>query len=166
MFAPFEAYRRFQSPFALRLIEAFTTHQNAGKPELVVVYENYPGAVRLGEHLKAARPDEYMRHIACWVAQLVYMLWTVHQADLALDEMLRVESLILPPSQQKYVNNDGAKDRLIASSRIVFCGMGLMDLLITASAARLGPSQGNLSDRQVFEERWHTANLILLGQRL
>lgn len=153
MFASFEAYRRFQSPFSLRLIEAFTTHQNAGKPELVVVYENHPGAVRLGEHLKAARPDEYMRHVPCWVAQLVYMLWAAHQADLALDEMFRMESLILPPSQQKYVNNDGVEGCSIVSPRIVFCGMGLMDLLMAASAAKLGSSQGSLSDRQVFDGR-------------
>lgn len=94
LFAPFESYRRFQSPFCLRPVEAFTMHQGGGA-QLVIVYENNPGACKLSELIKALRPDDYVRFISGWVSQLICLLHSAHRAGLAFDDILCIDNLLV-----------------------------------------------------------------------
>lgn len=101
VFACFENYRRFYSPFAAKLVESFTTHQMA-RADLVFVYENYPGAMKLLEAIKATRSEEVSKNIQSWICQLVCLLFSAHSHGLALDSILKVDNLLLPSSNEKY----------------------------------------------------------------
>jgi hypothetical protein len=102
-FAAFDAYRRFESPFIVRLQEAFTTHQLGGA-DLVVVYENHPGAVKLEGCSHSLRGDTYAQHVFLWIGQLLWMLHSVHQAGLCLDKLLCMNNLLLSVALDRCAN--------------------------------------------------------------
>jgi hypothetical protein len=158
VFATFDALRRFQCPYVARLLEGFTTHavSTNGSPGLALIYECFPGAIRLVDLVKAARPDEYVRHVPVWIAQVLYLIWSVHQSGLACDDVLRIENFILPPGNQK----------------IVLTGFGLVEVLNLASNTSPGSVSGTsgvdaaptLADRQVinFHSKWDSPSYNLL----
>lgn len=100
-FSSFDSYRRLDSPFIVKLNEAFTTHQ-LGEADLVVVYENHPGAIKFEVASSYLRGDAYVLHIQTWISQLLCMIWTVHQAGLSLDSILCMENLTLTISMDRY----------------------------------------------------------------
>ncbi|PJF17768.1 PAB-dependent poly(A)-specific ribonuclease subunit PAN3 [Paramicrosporidium saccamoebae] len=105
VFAAVDAYRRFESPFIARFVEAFSTRQLGGS-DLVTVYEASPGAVKLERASRLLKSDRLDTHIQNWIGQLLWMLHSVHRAGLCMDKILCMENIVLPTSMERIISKD------------------------------------------------------------
>lgn len=100
-FGALDEYRRIVSPFVAKFIEAFTTHE-LGQADLVVVYANYPGAMKLASALEFVKSERLYSQAQLWIQQLLCLLHSVHKAGLALGKALSLDNLIVPVSFERY----------------------------------------------------------------
>lgn len=99
-FAAFDEFRRIDSPFVAKFIEAFTTHE-MGQADLVVVYANHPGAIKLESALDFVKSERLYRQAQLWIQQLLYLQYSVHKAGLTLGKIFSINNIIVPVSFEK-----------------------------------------------------------------
>lgn len=129
IFASIDSFRRFENPFVLRLVESFSTRQ-LGDADLVVVYENLPGAMKLECACQLLRSDQSTLYLQNWIGQLLWAMYSVHRAGLCFDKILCIDNILVAVSLQ----------------RVAILGVGIIDLL---NVARKKPYSGSIEDRQV-----------------